>query len=49
MAKTRQCIREKIKTIDGAIEHCRRLLNNETIQLDGIHKISITREKSLYS
>lgn len=33
----------KVGVIDGAIDHCKRLMNNESIQLNGLHKLTISR------
>lgn len=38
-------IKNKIVIINGAIEQCKRLINNETIELRGLHTIQITRGK----
>lgn len=33
----------KVDIIDGAISQCKRLINNESIELNGLHKLTITR------
>jgi hypothetical protein len=36
-------MKNKVDIINGAIDQCKRLMNNETIELNGIHKIKLTR------
>ena len=36
-------MRNKVEVINGAIGMCNRLINNETIQLNGLHKLSVTK------
>jgi len=35
----------KIDVINGAIDQCKRLMNNETIILNGLHTLKISRGK----
>lgn len=36
-------MKNKVDIINGAIDQCKRLINNETIELNGLHKLKITR------
>lgn len=36
-------MKNKVDIINRAIDQCKRLMNNETIELNGLHKIKITR------
>lgn len=36
-------MKNKVDVINGAIDQCKRLINNETITLKGLHTISINR------
>jgi len=38
-------MKNKISIIDGSIEQCEKLMNNETIELKGLHNLTITRGK----
>lgn len=33
----------KVDIIEGAISQCNRLINNESIELNGLHRLTITR------
>lgn len=39
-------MKNKVHVIDGAIDQCKRLMNNETIILKGLHELHITRGKA---
>lgn len=39
-------MKNKVSIIDGAIEQCKKLMKNEEIYLNGLHKLTITRGKS---
>ncbi len=36
-------MKNKVDIINGAINQCKRLMNNETIELNGLHKLKVTR------
>lgn len=36
-------MKKKVDIIDGAISQCKRLINNESIELNGLHRLIITR------
>lgn len=36
-------MKNKVGVIDGAISHCKKLMNNEPIHLNGLHKFTITK------
>lgn len=36
-------MKNKVDTINGAIDQCKRLMKNETIKLNGLHTLHITR------
>lgn len=36
-------MKNKVSTINGAIDQCKRLMKNETIVLNGLHTFHITR------
>lgn len=36
-------MKNKVDVIDGAISHCKKLMNNEPINLNGLHKFTITK------
>ena len=36
-------MKNKVDIIDGAIYQCKRLINNESIELNGLHKLTIAR------
>lgn len=36
-------MKNKVDIINGAIDQCKRLMNNETIELNGLHKLKVTR------
>lgn len=33
----------KVDVIDGAIDQCKKLMNNESIELNGLHKLTVSR------
>ena len=38
-------MKNKVEIINGAIDQCERLINNETIKLNGLHQMNLTRGK----
>jgi 16S rRNA U516 pseudouridylate synthase RsuA-like enzyme len=36
-------MKNKVDIIEGAISQCKRLINNESIELNGLHRLTITR------
>jgi len=40
-------IANKIDIINGAIDLCERLINNETIELHGLHNLNLTKGNTL--